>query len=99
MTTPTHVSGKIKPLEWNYDFASTNFPQSYSLYEDDEGKCTVYTIWRTGDDKLGEKEYQSRALAEAAAQADYEGRILASIYPKEGYYITITRSDGIIQGI
>ena len=84
MTTPKHVSGTVKSLEWhdrlkiseNEGFVcSQGGLLSYSIML---GCFRVYGI--VGDHD-GAAEFPSIEVAKAAAQADYEARILAAIQP------------------
>lgn len=69
----------VKPLEWDCDFAAVNIPEGYSTYENGDDEWSVYLTWRTGSEKLHEAGHQSLDAAKAAAQADYEARIMAAI--------------------
>lgn len=80
-TTPTaaaRASGTIKALEWRPDGVATTQVGNYTVWAALSG-----TGWRLAvpSNELNVRRFDSEAAAKAAAQADYEARILAQIQP------------------
>lgn len=85
MTTPTtdaaRVSGTIKALEWQRSFGTIQFADAmgwrYMIGSDSDGICHS---WRESVPHR-KKRADSESAAKAAAQADYEARILSEFQP------------------
>lgn len=88
----------VKPLDWgDYDYAAVEIPEGYSVYDHGDGEWSVHLTWRTGSEKLNDAEFPSIGAAKAAAQADYESRILAAVQtdPAPGWQPIETAPVGI----
>lgn len=88
MTQPTHVSGTIKPLEWD----AAVFCGQPCFYADSEFGAWMVVAYSGRDgrwahtDPCGndsDDDWDSAEAAKSAAQADYEARIAAQIQPDD----------------
>lgn len=95
-TTMTHDPdtvervAKVRPLVWN------DFSERSSRADVFFAACYMLTRWSDGDWRVsvsypgyetsfpGEYIFGTRSAAKAAAQADYERRILSALLPQEG---------------
>ena len=71
------VQGAVKKLEWENSAAQTQFGEYTIVFDEDEEMHETPYCAFSPNDNIG--HYENEEAAKAAAQADYEARILSAI--------------------
>ncbi|WP_368649656.1 hypothetical protein [Brucella intermedia] len=73
------VQGAVKKLEWENSAAQTQFGEYTIVFDEDEEMHETPYCAFSPNDNIG--HYENEEAAKAAAQADYEARVMSAIEP------------------